>query len=477
MALPNIFNTGRSGMMAARTQLATAGHNIANANTEGFSRQRVEQATNTPSGSIANSGYGSQQVGSGANVKRVERINDAYLEKAIRNAGRDLSSFEEKDVSLRQTESIFNEMNGEGLNRLVSKFFNDFRRLSTDPTSLALREAVRESAKSVTGDIRRVYSELNNVREHMDARIEGMVREVNSVLGDLKQTNLRIQQLEVKGAIPNDLLDKRDLLLKKLSSYFEANMHKDSSGAYTIDVPGVGPVATGPIIQEFSVARSPKDDTGKPENSYDVLTNASSNSVVTHKMRGGKLGGAIEVRDQLLGRMMDRMDQLAFSISDSVNQIHEMGFDRYGRPAQNFFKPLDQVHRAAEKIQISDAIENDANQIATAAVPDAPSDNRIAIAIANIQGLKFMGDGTATMDDWYNSIVSDIGVMTASNRSNYNQQKDVVNQLSKFREQISGVSIDEETANLLQYQHVFDASAKVLQVADELLKTVLEIKR
>jgi flagellar hook-associated protein 1 FlgK len=477
MALPNIFNTGRSGMMAARTQIATAGHNIANANTEGYSRQRVEQATSTPSGSIANSGYGSQQVGSGANVKRIERVNDEYLEKAIRNANRDLSSFEEKDISLRQIESIFNEMNGEGLNRLLSKFFNDFRRLSTDPTNLALREAVRESAKAVTSDIRRIYAELNSVRDHLDSRIEGMVREVNSLLTDLKQTNLRIQQLEVKGAIPNDLLDKRDLLLKQLGAYFEVNMHKDNTGAYIIDVPGVGPVSTGPIIQEFSVTRSPKDDFGKPENSLDVLTNAGSESVVTHRIRGGKLGGAIEVRDQLLGRMMDRMDELAFALSDSVNQIHQMGFDRYGNPAQNFFNPLDQRHRAAEKIKISDAIENDANRIATAAIPDAPSDNRIALAIANIQGLKFMSGGTATMDDWYNSIVSDIGVMTASNRSNLNQQKDVVNQLSKFREQISGVSIDEETANLLQFQHVFDASAKVVQVADELLKTVLDIKR
>jgi flagellar hook-associated protein 1 FlgK len=117
------------------------------------------------------------------------------------------------------------------------------------------------------------------------------------------------------------------------------------------------------------------------------------------------------------------------------------------------------------------------NNIATGLVPDAPGDNRVAIGISRLQNEKLVDHGNATLDEWYNSIVSDVGVANQRNRFALNQQKDIMTQLGKIRDQISGVSIDEETTNLLQFQHVFDASAKVIQVADELLKTVLSLKR
>ena len=109
-------------------------------------------------------------------------------------------------------------------------------------------------------------------------------------------------------------------------------------------------------------------------------------------------------------------------------------------------------------------------------MPDAPADNRIALAIAQLQGEKVM-DGSSTLDEFYNGLVADVGVASARNRSTMNQAKDISEQLGKFRERLSGVSIDEETTNLMQYQQAFAASAKVIQVADEMLKTVLEIKR
>src|SRR5262249_61761316 len=104
-------------------------------------------------------------------------------------------------------------------------------------------------------------------------------------------------------------------------------------------------------------------------------------------------------------------------------------------------------------------------------------DNRIAIAISGLQGQKLMNDGKTTFDDFYNSIVSDVGVAGAKAKSGINQHKDIMNQLTKMRDQIAGVSIDEETTNLMQFQHTYDASAKVIQVADEMLRTVLELKR
>ena len=473
MGLPNVMLTGRSGMVAAKAAIATSGHNVANANTEGYSRQRVIQATDTPQ-----KGPGSGAlIGQGTTIARVERVNDEYVEKQLRNSGRNLANCEEKEVVLKQTEDIFNEMGGEGLNRLVARFFNEFRKLANEPDNEAVRQSVREASQALVNDFHRLRNSVDDVRKHIDARIEAHCKEVNSLGEELRDLNQKVRAVEIGGASPNDLLDQRDAVLRKLGSYMDLNMHKDKEGNYVVDIVGVGPLVAGPNTEKFYVRRSPSDDQGKPENAYDVVSTASSKSVITHQVKGGKLGGLIDTRDKTLSTILDRLDDLAFTLSNSVNEIHRQGFTRHGVRGMDFFGPVMIKERAAEFIQLSDAVQSSVNNIATAAIPDAPGDNRIAIAISGIQNMRIMSDQKATMDDFYNSIVSDVGVAVARNKSTMHQQKDIQTQLGKIRDQISGVSIDEETANLLQFQHAFDASAKVIQVADRMMETVLNLKK
>jgi len=460
-------------MMAAKTAIATTGHNVANVNTEGYSRQRVQLSSQAP-----HVARGTKiMVGHGADVSRVERVNDEYIGKQLRNAERDLAHAEEKDVVLKQAEDIFNEMNGEGMNRLISRFFNEFRKLSNDPDSEAIRQSVREASQALVNDFHRVRRELIDVRNHIDARIEGNALEANSLADQIKELNLKIKSAEIAGASPNDLLDKRDEALRKLGSFMELTMHKDKDGAYIVDVVGVGPLVAGPTVERFSVFRSPADDQGKPEGAFDLATSASSRSIVTHQIKGGKMGALLDARDHTLSVMLTRLDDLAYNIAGTVNQIHTQGFTREGFQGVNLFSPVFQRERAAEFINLSDEVKHSVNNIAAAAIPDAPGDNRIAVAISGLQHQKIMSNGTTTMDDFFNSIISEVGVTAARNRSTLNQQKDIRQQLAKLKDQISGVSIDEETTNLLQFQHAFDASAKVIQVADDMLKTILEIKR
>jgi flagellar hook-associated protein 1 FlgK len=473
MGFPSIFNTGQSGMVAAKAAIATSGHNIANSKTEGFSRQRVLTEANTP-----HPGPGSHSmIGTGTLIARTERVNDEYIEKQIRNAGRDIAHSEEKEVVLRQTEDIFNEMNGEGINRLISKFFNDFRKLSNEPDSEAVRQSVRESTQSLVNDFHRIHGEVKEVQAHIDARLEGCISEVNSSAKNIAHLNQEIQKLEISGAPANDLLDKRDVALKKLAEYVDISMHPDKDGLYNVDVKGLGPIVTGVISETFGSSRGPADDQGKPTNSLDITSTASASPNITHVLKGGKIGALLESRDQTLSTVLNRLDELAFNISTAVNEIHRQGFTRDGNQGVEFFKSLQGKDRASELIDLSDQVRTNVNNIATAAQPDSPGDNRIAIALSGLQGQKIMGDGHVTMDDWYNSIVSDVGVAAASNKNEINQQKDIMSQLSKMREQISGVSIDEETANIMQFQQAFAANAKVIQVADEMLKEVLDLRR
>lgn len=472
MGMGNIFQTGQSGMAASKTAIATSGHNIANSKTEGASRQRVQTEAMTPQ-----AGMGHNLIGSGVGVARVERVNDQYIEKQIRNAGRELASFEEKDLVLHQAEDVFNEMGGEGLNRLISKFFNEFRKLSNDPDSEAVRQSVREATASMVNDFHRIRSEVTEVQKHIDSRIENNVSELNSSAKELAELNQRIQQLSLQGGQPNDLMDKRDLVLKQLGSFIDISMHVDKDGHYNVDAKGIGPLVVGTHSEKFGSFRGPADDQGKPENSVDVTTTASVSSNVTHRIKSGKIGALVESRDQLLSTVINRLDELAYTIGTAVNEVHEQGFTRNGEQGIAYFKNIGSKERASEFIDLSDKVRSSINNIATAAEADSPGDNRVAIALSGLQHARLMGEGHSTLDDYYNSIVADIGVASASNKSAITQQKDIVNQLTKMREQISGISIDEETANIMQFQQAFAANARVIQVADEMLKEVLELRR
>lgn len=474
MALPNIMHTGKSGLMASRAAISTTGHNIANANTEGFSRQRVNTQVLEPAGQP----YGKNRIGTGTTVSRVERVNDEYIEKQIRNGNRDMSHFEEKDLVLRQTEDIFNEMGGEGLNRLVSKFFNEFRKLANEPENEAVRQSVRESAQAMTHDIKRMRTDLVLVRDHIDSRIEGYAGEVNALGDQIRDLNSKIRVLIAQGGSPNDLEDARDLALKKLSAFMDISMHKDNHGDYIVDIRDVGPFVIGPNSEKLIVEKSPADDSGKADGALDIKSTATVTNSITHQLKGGRLGALVDARDRTLETAINRLDELAYGITEAVNQVHSQGFTIKGATGLNFFKPTNGYReRAAEFMDLSDEVKSHVNNIATAAVANAPGDNRIAIAITGLQGMKLMNEGTSTLDDWYNSIVSEVGVANAKNRSAMSHQKDINTQLDKMREQISGVSLDEETTNLLHHQHVFDASAKVIQIADDMMKTVLELKR
>jgi flagellar hook-associated protein 1 FlgK len=170
------------------------------------------------------------------------------------------------------------------------------------------------------------------------------------------------------------------------------------------------------------------------------------------------------------------LDQLAFAVSNSVNDLHERGFTLDGKTGVQFFEKVNSVTGAAERLALSRDIEHNVNNIAVALQPDAPSDNRNALAIANLQNHHMMNGGHTTADDFYNSIVSEVGVASARNKEALGQQQSIITQLNRVRDQVSGVSIDEETTNLMQFQHAFDASARVIRVADEMMDTVLKLR-
>jgi flagellar hook-associated protein 1 FlgK len=473
MGLPGALEAGRTGMVAAKTAIATSGHNVSNANTEGYNRQRVHTETTVPE---QGPGMGIF-IGRGTKISRVERVNDQYLDKSIREGSRDKAAYEEKDVMLNQLEDVFNELNGDGLNRLVARFFNEFRKLSNDPDSEAVRQSLREASQALGNDFKRIRTSVTDIQSHIDSRLDGYLNQANVLADQIRELNVKIKVLERNGGSPNDLLDQRDQALKKLGEFVDVSMHTDKDGAYIVNIRGVGPLVTGPVAERFTVMRTPADDEGKPENAYDISTTASTAGTITHSLKNAKVGALIEIRDNTLSEALDRIDTLAYTISRAVNEVHAQGFTRGGATGVDFFKQLDGKFGAAAKLELSDAIRDNVNNIAAAGMPESAGDNRVAIAISGLQNLRLMNEGRSTVDDFYNSIVSEVGVVRSKNTQALKQQEGIMSQLDKIREQISGVSLDEETADLLKFQHAFDASAKVINVANEMMDTVLSLKK
>jgi flagellar hook-associated protein 1 FlgK len=467
----DVMYTGITGMRASKTNIQTAGHNISNANTKGFHRQRVLQHSNDPK----DSGVGF--IGRGTRVSRIERVNDSYLQKQIHHSERDLNNYSEKEATLMSLEDIFNEMDGDGLNRLMTRFFNEFRKLANDPDREATRESVREATQALVNDFHRIRQHVNEVRGQIDSKIEGYISEVNAHAENVKGLNLKIQKAEINGHDANDLRDKRDEAVRGIAQYFDIATYTNEDGGIQIDIKGVGPLVNGPLALKLKAESTQANDRGKPEGSFDISTKGNANSNVTYLLKGGKLGALVEVRDDTLSRVLGRLDDLAYNLTRSVNKIHREGFTRVGAKQIDFFKELDSKDRASEFIQVSDDVKANVNNISTAANPNAPGDNRIALAISGLQHVTLLNGGEATMDDWYNSIISEVGVERSKNAEALGQQESIQGQLEKMRDQISGVSLDEETADLLKYQQVFDASAKVISVANELMDEVMNLKK
>lgn len=467
----NMLNIGKSGLMVSKQSMTTTGHNIANVNTEGYSRQNVDQ---TAGPTITN---GRLSFGTGAWAKSITRVSDEYLDRRIQNENKNLANVEEKDIYLQQTEQIFNESNNDGLNQLAAKFFNEFRKLSTDTSSSAIRASVREASTQLAGDIRRVDRELKEVTKNIDTRIEGYVREVNSLAKEIRDLNLDIEKAELGGGKAPDLYDKRDLALKKLASMAEISTSQDKNGRVTVNMQGHAALVVGENLNTLEVLRTPPDPaSGKKEGTLDIFVKDPVLTKLTDRITTGRLGGLLEVRDQDIAAAQDKINQVAYLMTREVNNIHRQGFGMDGGTNRDFFETPLSVDTAAENIRLSTDIEESLDAIAAAKDPTAQSDNRIAIALSGVGDLKGLaGDVNSSIIDTYNSTVSELAVKTGANKRSLVFQKDVLTQMENTRDALTGVNLDEETANLVKFQHAYAASAKVMSVADELMQTVLSI--
>lgn len=468
-----MLDTGRRSLGNSQTALQVVGHNIANKSTKGYSRQRVEQVSSPPIG------VGSLRIGTGATTAAVSRINNDYLEKQVQKESSHLGTAEGRAQAMARVEEVYNEQMSKGLNRFISDFFNAFREMGSNPESMATRTLVKEAGAYLGKDFKRVNQQLKSVQEDIDQQIKAQVIEVNQITSEIASLNEKVQIAELTGGVANDERDRRTWLLRELGGKLNIKYAENAAGQVNVSAGDSVILVNGYDAMELQVKASPERE-GKREGNVDIYCLSSKEGspfVVTKQINGGSIGGILEVRDTVINNLLSDMDQMAFHLVDVVNTAHSNGYNQHDITGINFFNPLTGVKDASERVDLNKLIREDVGSIAAAAQQSSPGDNRIANIISGIQYQKLMGAGTATFDDHYNSLVGQVGIMAKKADNLLESQQAIVGQLDKIRDSISGVSLDEEATKMIEFQKTFDASARLIRTADEMLETVLNIKR
>ena len=468
----SMMDVGKRSLMNSQTALQTVSHNVANKSTEGFSRQRVEVQSNVPVGN------GKLRIGMGARASQVTRINNPYLEKQVEKEGNELGFANARSESLARVEQVYNEQMNKGLNKFMAEFFNAFRELSNNPEGLAARTLAKESADFLTKDFSRVHDQLTDIQKDIDFQMANHIVEINGLTKEIADLNEKVQIVELNGAQANDERDRRDLLIKKLSEMVNIRYAESDEGQIAITAGDNAVLVSGHSYRELFVS-STEGKPGKREGNFEIFykpTKTGTPVNVTKQFRSGTLGGLINVRDKVGNDLLDRMDEMAYTLATEVNKVHTQGYDRYNQKGQAFFELPTGIKNAAKTLRVNKAILNDVGRVVAGASPNAPGDNRIANILSSLQ-YKPVFDGTNSLDNYYNSIVGEVGVQTARANSEAESQSNIVKQLKNIRESISGVSLDEETAKMIEFQKNFDASARLIRTADEMMDTVLNLKR
>lgn len=456
-----MFNVAKTALITQQKALDVTANNIANVNTEGYSRQRLNMEQNEP---VRYEG-GTLSTGVRAN-RTIQRVYDKFLAAQIADAASQKGRWNAQRETLEKAELMFDDASGYGLNGAMNEFWNSWQEVANNPSGYTERATLLANAENLTLVFNKLSRDLTQVRNDSDVSITGTVNDINSLTSEIASLNLKIAEVEAgNDHSANEFRDQRDLKLKELSSLVDVNSFEDADGYLTIVT------TNGHTLVDRTSSWNLTTNTNV-DGFQDVFWESSSGAQqnITADISTGKLKGWLEARDSIVPDYMTRLDDMAVEMATAVNSQHNSGLDLNGAAGLDFFSPF----TGASDITVNSLIANDTNLLAAAAnTENVPGGNSNAIALAEIQNQLLMSGGSATIDDFYNGLVSDVGRFVSQARVNADHQSTVSLQLDTYREEVSGVSMDEEMVNMVQFQSAYNAAAKLVSTVDEMLQALI----
>ena len=476
---------GLRALQAQQMGLTVAGHNIANANTEGFSRQKVSLSASNPYTAPAfNRPASPGQIGTGVEIAEVRRVHDAFIEMQLRLESQTTGEWEALMGGYEQIEMIFNEPSDTGIGTALTEFWRSWQQLSLTPSDLAARSVVRQSGMLLADAVSHTYTQLGRYREEINGAIGIKVNHINYLGQQIADLNKQIVAVSVSGDHPNDLLDARDLLVKELSKIANIQAVTDEKLQMHISISGSS-LVQGSHVSKLDLVTS-------PEGHQIVWAGDSATPAV---FSGGELKGLLHLRDEIIkDQYMDDLDKLAEGITRAINQLHREGFgfdptaeDDEAFPTGNdFFRESPEGESWALNMRLTEEIlaDDGLRLIAAGVGADmAPGNGENAIAIGRFlqEGLltELDDDGTmpdlgSSIPDFFSSLVAKLGVDSQEAQRMHANQMVLHEHLVSRQQSVSGVSLDEEISDLIRFQHAYGAAARFITTLDESLSTVIE---
>lgn len=579
------LDIGKQTLLASQIALNVVSNNIANANTEGYSKQNVTLKANMSIPSSAG------QIGTGVTATEITRQYNLLFSQQANDAKSDYEYWSSQSTVLQEIETIFNESDETGLNNILSEFWSAWSDLSNNPDGAAERESLLAQSENLISTIKEMSANLKSYQDTLNTDIQNAVGEVNSILSQIADLNARITNVEAGGTTnANDLRDSRDELVNQLNQYMDVSYSEDNeTGQYSVYVNGGTPLVLGNTSYSLSCERNAV--TG---NTDVIWKGVSGNTVnLTDDLEGGEIAGWINVRDNYISEYSDSLNTLAGEIIWQVNSLHSEGtglssvssmtgtvtiddadaaidgtdasgdytyafgdrftdggsfdivvYDADGNATRSTVTLangatvndlIDQINaidgmnasvnsdgyfelRAdtdctfaiassstgepnnamailgvntyftydlddgdfAETMEVNSVLKDDTDLIAAGTLDSdnqvAAGDNRIALAIYNLQDTEIEMDGSSTtIDAYYAALVSQVGIDSENAQSNESYNSSLLNEYTTQLESVTGVNLDEEMVDLLKYQRSYQAAAKIITAADEMLQTLLSM--
>jgi flagellar hook-associated protein 1 FlgK len=457
MAVSSLFEIGKSALLASQKALTVTSHNIANVNTPGFSRQEVVLGVANPV--LLNGSY----LGMGVTALEVTRHYDSFVQSQLLLQYQNYGSSSAQKEALGQIEQIFNEMQNLGLSTSLSEFFDAWQEVSANPEGMTQRSVLLQKAGSLVLSARQmergILDSLNNIND----QVAGLAVQVNAMASEIAGLNKSILQMEggTGDGSALDLRDRRTSLLNELGKIIEISTYEDKGTGAVNVMTGMQNLVSGDSAHSLEVTF---DTEGRPGLSLDAVD-------ITSRVSKGEIGGLLAAREGIENSQLQGLRQLVSSVVEQVNGLHRSGFGLDGVTGRDFF-----TAGTTPETVISDLSVNvtEASQIAAAASgASVPGDNQTALQIAGLREAPVAALGDVSFETFYRGLVTTAAGQSKAASDSLTFDENLLAEITSKRDALSAVSLDEEAANLIRFQRSYEAAARMIKVADELLQTVL----
>ena len=444
---------------AQRTGLDIVGQNIANVNTAGYSRRVVDIATVAPANSALSE--------NGADVVSIRALRDRLLDRRLLV---ELPTAE-REAAMAEALALVESSLGAGsgsVDKSLEAFFNAFANLAEEPSSAIARNEVQVQGQALAGAFSGVASRLEAARRDTDRQIGAVVDEINSLAARIAVHNRTLSTVPAESGLT--VRDEQAMLVRRLSELVGVQVIEHESGAVDISIAGGRALVVGEYV--YAVDTAPAPGTG-----YLQITTGGVD--VTAQITAGRLGGLLNVRDEKIPAYLSRLDTVAWETAQQVNALHAAGFDLDGGAGGAFFTfppSIVDADGAAAAMSLSAAIAGDPRLIAAAGI-NASGDNQIARDIAGLRHARVLEGGTSTLSDGWGELVYAVGSDTRFAKDERNSRDEVVRQIDALRDEVSGVSLDEEAMHMLKFQRAYEAIARFFSTVNQSLDTLLNLVR